>query len=55
MRDCFCPYLDGPEICGKSYPLKTHGVGCKVPYSGNGRKDCPIINERGDREGCWSR
>ena len=52
MRDCFCPYIDGPEMCGKSYVLPNRrGFGCRVPYSGGGRTDCPIIRVRGEPKG----
>jgi hypothetical protein len=51
MRVCFCPYLDGPEICGLSYHWRYSDefYGCNAPYTGNGRDDCPIIKERGDK------
>ena len=48
-RECFCPYLDGPEKCGMAdFSYKFSFIVCNAPYSGEGRMDCPIIRERGD-------
>lgn len=45
-RYCFCPYIDGPEICGNSV---SHRYECRCKLKNqNGRNDCPIIQKRGD-------
>jgi len=51
LRECFCPYLDGPNICGHSFIYrKVNGLQfCNIPHTDKGRFDCPIIIERGDR------
>jgi hypothetical protein len=50
MRECFCPYLGGPEICKRSI-LRRRKYYCLVPYGEaggiNARLDCPVIREHG--------
>lgn len=49
VRECFCPYLDGPEKCGMAdLTYKFKFILCSALYTGKGRLDCPIIQERGD-------
>ena len=45
-RHCFCPYTDGPQICGSSRYLRRKYY-CEQRHK-EGRNDCPIIKTRGD-------